>query len=63
MVIQDKHNPTVINYVALLGPRDEAPFINVPQTSVVVPHYLMYSILGRADLIRFEVSVEKAQKQ
>lgn len=29
----------------------------------VVPHYLMYSILGRADLIRFEVSVENAQKQ
>lgn len=44
MVIQDKHNPTVINYVALLGPRDEAPFINVPQTSVVAP---MLRLLGK----------------
>lgn len=26
----------------------------------VIPHYLMYSILGRADLVRFEVTLEKA---
>lgn len=26
----------------------------------VIPHYLMYSILGRADLIRFEVGMEEA---
>lgn len=26
----------------------------------VIPHYLMYSILGRADLIRFEVTLEMA---
>lgn len=26
----------------------------------VIPHYLMYSILGRADLVRFEVGMEEA---